>query len=154
MAVSSVALGYRLGSKVAQFVPWRMGEAVSRGLGRIVGRIGPRRRRLVERHVRRVRGADLAGADLRRAVDDVFASYADYWFQSLRLPAMDTDEIAAGFTEEGFGQVVEARESGRGVILALPHLGGWDWAGYWLSRVMECPVAAVVESLEPPELFE
>ncbi|SVA06618.1 uncharacterized protein METZ01_LOCUS59472, partial [marine metagenome] len=154
VAARSVALGYRLGSKAAQVVPWRIGEAASRGLGRVVGRFGSDRRRLVERHVRRVRGAGLTGTDLRRAVDDVFASYANYWFQSLRLPAMDPDEIDAGFTEEGFDHVVEAQESGRGVILALPHLGGWDWAGSWVSRVVGFPVAAVVEPLEPPELFE
>jgi|TARA_Y100000294_G_scaffold42862_1_gene39165 KDO2-lipid IV(A) lauroyltransferase len=154
VAVRSVALGYRLSSKAAQLVPWRMGEAISRGFGRIAGRFGSDRRRLVERHVRRARGADLTGPDLRRAVDDVFASYANYWFQSLRLPAMDPDEIEAGFTVEGFEHVVEAQESGRGVILAMPHLGGWDWAGFWLSRVVGYPVAAVVEPLEPPELFE
>ncbi|MBC8364735.1 MAG: phosphatidylinositol mannoside acyltransferase [Actinobacteria bacterium] len=154
MAASSVALAYRLGSRAVQFVPWRMGEAASRGLGRIAGRFGPDRRRTVERHVRRVQGTDLTGGDLRRAVDDVFASYANYWFQSLRLPAMDPDEIDAGFTEEGFEHVVEAQESGRGVIIAMPHLGGWEWAGSWVSRVVEYPVAAVVEPLEPPELFE
>jgi KDO2-lipid IV(A) lauroyltransferase len=154
VAVRSVALGYRLASKAAQIVPWRFGEATARTLGRVAGRLGSDRRRIVERHVQRIRGGELTGADLRRAVDDVFASYANYWFQSLRLPAMDPHEIDAGFTEEGFEHVVEAQESGRGVILAMPHLGGWDWAGSWLSRVVKYPVAAVVEPLEPPELFE
>ena len=28
-----------------------------------------------------------------------------------------------------------ALDAGNGVILALPHLGGWEWAGVWLRRV-------------------
>ena len=42
---------------------------------------------------------------------------------------------------------------GTGVILALPHLGGWEWAGRWIA---DCgiPITVVVEPLEPPELFE
>ncbi len=154
MAVLPVATGYRLGSKVAQALPWGPGEAVTRGLGRLAGHVDRDRRRLVERHVRRVRGDHLHGSELRRAVDAVFASYASYWYQSLRLPGLSPDQIGAGFTEDGFEHVIEARESGRGVILALPHLGGWDWAGFWISRVVGYPVAAVVEALEPPELFE
>ena len=38
--------------------------------------------------------------------------------------------------------------------MALPHLGGWEWAGFWLAQVQDIPVTAVVEQLEPPELFE
>ena len=40
------------------------------------------------------------------------------------------------------------------MILALPHLGGWEWAGFWLAAVHAGTVTVVVEALEPPELFE
>src|SRR2546423_786503 len=39
-------------------------------------------------------------------------------------------------------------------VLALPHLGGWEWAAMWITRVQGWRLAAVVEKLEPPELFE
>ena len=42
---------------------------------------------------------------------------------------------------------------GRGVILALPHLGGWEWAGRWLTDQGH-PVTVIVEQLDPPELFD
>ena len=67
---------------------------------------------------------------------------------------MQPHEIAAGFSTEGFENVVEAHEDGKGVILAMPHLGGWDWAGCWLGGVARYPVAAVVEVLEPSGVFE
>jgi KDO2-lipid IV(A) lauroyltransferase len=49
--------------------------------------------------------------------------------------------------EEGFAR-------GVGPILALPHLGGWEWAAFWLALVPKVRVTAVAEALEPPELFE
>ena len=45
-------------------------------------------------------------------------------------------------------------DAGRGVILALPHLGGWEWAGFWLTAVRHVGVSVVVEPVEPPELAE
>ena len=38
-------------------------------------------------------------------------------------------------------------------MLALPHLGNWDFAGAWLAR-RGYTVTVVAEPLEPPELFE
>ena len=39
------------------------------------------------------------------------------------------------------------------MILALPHLGGWEWAGRWMAD-QGLAVTVVVEPLDPPELFE
>ena len=39
------------------------------------------------------------------------------------------------------------------MIVALPHLGGWEWAGRWLAD-QGLAVTVVVEPLDPPELFE
>jgi KDO2-lipid IV(A) lauroyltransferase len=43
--------------------------------------------------------------------------------------------------------------AGKGVILALPHLGGWEWAGRWLVDRGH-GLTVVVERLDPPELFD
>src|SRR4051794_40086580 len=53
----------------------------------------------------------------------------------------------------GWNHIEAGLAAGRGVILALPHLGGWEWAGFWLAEVQRRPVTVVVEALEPPELF-
>jgi KDO2-lipid IV(A) lauroyltransferase len=55
---------------------------------------------------------------------------------------------------EGYHHIAESQAAGKGTILALPHLGGWEWAGFWLTRVMKVPVTVVVEPVEPPALFE
>jgi lauroyl/myristoyl acyltransferase len=101
----------------------------------------------------------LAGAHLRRAGarhDDVgrmFASYARYWAESFRLPALSTKEIAAGMSCEGLENIEASQAQGRGTILALPHLGGWEWGGAWLVG-LGYKLEAVAEVLEPAELFE
>jgi KDO2-lipid IV(A) lauroyltransferase len=38
--------------------------------------------------------------------------------------------------------------------MVIPHLGGWEWAAFWLTRIEHVGVTAVVEALEPAELFE
>ncbi len=39
------------------------------------------------------------------------------------------------------------------MIVALPHLGGWEWGGAWMAR-RGTRLLAVVEDIEPPELLE
>ncbi len=151
---SGALAGYRLASTLARRIPEGAGRPLARAAGRLVGRLDASRRRQVVRHVRRVRGADLPATALRRATGRVFASYADYWYRSLRLPTMGVAELGDRFSIDGYRHVEEARTAGSGTILALPHLGTWEWAGVWLARVQRVPVSAVVERLEPPELFE
>ncbi len=94
------------------------------------------------------------GPRWRRAVHQTFASYTRYWVDSFRLPKLSAAEIDAGFAVEGYDHIARAVAAGTGPILALPHLGGWEWAAFWLTRVLGERVTAVVEAVEPPELFE
>ena len=48
-------------------------------------------------------------------------------------PRCRTSRSPAHFTHEGFGHVADVLADGTGVILALPHLGGWEWAGRWIA---------------------
>ena len=150
----SALAGYRLASRLAHWVPEGIGRPLARALGRLIGHLNGSRRRIVERHVGRVQGVDLPVPARRRATGRVFASYADYWYRSLRLPLMDDAELDRRFTVDGYQHLEDARKAGPGPILALPHLGTWEWAGLWLARVQGVPVSAVAERIEPPELFE
>jgi KDO2-lipid IV(A) lauroyltransferase len=110
------------------------------------------RRAMVARHLRRVYGPDLKGEDLEARVDEVFVSYGRYWAESLRLPGMKFFDIDSAMSSQGIDHIGDAIEAGRGCILALPHLGGWEWAGMWLIQ-QGFPMTVVVEALQPPELF-
>lgn len=108
---------------------------------------------MVARHQQRVHPA-LSGLALARSVQQVFASYARYWLESFRLPGTSAAELDRGLRIEGWEHVQAGLDQGNGVILALPHLGGWEWAGFWLSAVRHAGVSVVVEPVEPPELAE
>lgn len=110
------------------------------------------KRSMIERHLKRVTPS-LRGLELRQAVQQSFDSYAKYYVESFRLPTLTKRAVSAGFTVDGFDYIPEALKLGNGVILALPHLGGWEWAGRWLID-QGYKMTVVVEPIEPPELFE
>jgi KDO2-lipid IV(A) lauroyltransferase len=112
-----------------------------------------RRRHMAARHLRRVYGSQLGSSDLQRRVDEAFSSYGRYWADTLRLPAMRPDQIRAGMRYDGFEHIAAGQAAGRGTILALPHLGGWEWAGTQLALTGH-PISVVMEALEPPDVFE
>ncbi|HET9729846.1 MAG TPA: phosphatidylinositol mannoside acyltransferase [Acidimicrobiia bacterium] len=141
--------GYRAAAATAQRVPRRLAWPLGTALGVVGGYFQPGNRRMAARHQRRVTGRDGASA-----VNDVFASYGRYWLELLRLPA----DVRAGvvdeyFTIDGYEQITAALERGKGAILALPHLGGWEWAAAWMGQRGH-HMLAVVEALEPPALLE
>jgi KDO2-lipid IV(A) lauroyltransferase len=145
---------FKLGAVVARAMPPSIADLTARAAGLGVAQFSAGRRAQVERNLRRVRGPDFRGAALRRAVAATFESYARYWAESFRLPGTSPAVLDAGMSHRGWNHVEEGLAAGRGVILALPHLGGWEWAGFWLAEVQRRPVTVVVEALDPPELFE
>jgi KDO2-lipid IV(A) lauroyltransferase len=150
-------MAFAAAGAVAQAVPAPLLRTVSDMVG-LASRAIPAaglagRRNMVARHIQRVCGPSVDGSELRAMVDRSFASYARYWTESLRLPGVGFPEIDAGMSWQGVGCLEEAVQAGKGAILAMPHLGGWEWAGVWLV-LQGIPVTAVVEALEPPEVFE
>jgi KDO2-lipid IV(A) lauroyltransferase len=145
-------LGYRAASVAAQNLPEPVASFAASMLGLGFGAGMRSRRTMVERHLRRV-NPSLRGPVLRRAVQHAFDSYARYWVESFRLPGLADDEVDAGFGYEGIEHIEDALHAGTGCILALPHLGGWEWAGRGIAQ-MGVPMTVVVEPVEPPELFE
>ncbi len=151
MAPNPAYLGYRAASAVARALPAPLIRPATHVVATVGSRVMPGRRRMVERHQLRVRPA-LSPDELRRAVHAAFASYVTYWIESFRLPGTSPEVLDHGFAEDGFRHVREAIDAGTGCILAVPHVGGWEWAAFWLTAFQGMPVTAVAEDLEPPEL--
>lgn len=145
---------YRLGSALARHTPERLAVDLPRLLGPMFAAAMPGRRRMIERHQQRVHGWSLTPAARREAAVRAFESYARYWVESFRLPDVSTAELARHFDVLGWEHVEAGLDAGRGVILALPHLGGWEWAGFWVTRVQQVGMTVVVEPIDPPELFD
>jgi KDO2-lipid IV(A) lauroyltransferase len=121
--------------------------------GRVMAATAGNRGRMIERHLQRVHGGALSQRALDRAVRRAFASYARYWVESFRLPDTDQATLDAGMSWQGLDEIDAALAQGKGALVALPHLGGWDFAGAWYCG-LGYGVTVVVEAVEPPELFE
>jgi phosphatidylinositol dimannoside acyltransferase len=144
-------LAYRAGAEIARVVPGSVAQPAARVIGQAIAFAMPERRRQVERNLLRASGGALQGLALRKAVAETFGSYGRYWLELFRLP-----DDARGTLEldiEGYDHVTAGIDRGSGVILALPHVGGWDFAGAWLAT-QGLPPTVVVEPVEPPKLFE
>ncbi len=135
-------------------VPGPLGRPAARALAQAAGATVMRERmRQVERNLRRIHGEDLRGAKLHQAVAATFDSYGRYFYELFRLPAATRAWIDARFHATGMEHIRAGVAAGNGVVVALPHLGNWDFAGAWLAgQGYRCTVVA--EPLQPPELFE
>ena len=143
---------YRLGSLAARLMPGPVAAVAATSLGFTASFANAERRAMIERHLQRV-NPKLKGASLRVAVQQAFDSYARYYVESFRLPSLSKRAVDRPFSVDGFHHITDALDKGNGVIFALPHLGGWEWAGRWMTD-KGYRLTVVVEALEPPELFE
>jgi len=151
--VGSLTFGsYRLAAVAARTLPGVATRALSPALGFGANVVSGDRRDMITRHLRRA-DPTLRGTRLRRAVQESFDSYARYWLESFRLPYLTASAVDRGMRTEGYENIPEGLAKGNGVILALPHLGGWEWAGRWLADLGH-GITVVVERLDPPELFD
>jgi lauroyl/myristoyl acyltransferase len=144
-------LAYRTGAELARIVPAAVAAPAARIVGRAISLGMPSRRRQVERNLRRATAGELRGLALRKAVSATFDSYTRYWLELFRLPNEADGELELEIA--GREHLARAMEQGSGAIVALPHVGGWEFAGAWLTT-QGWPPIVVVEPIEPPELFE
>jgi KDO2-lipid IV(A) lauroyltransferase len=153
--VSKKLAMYRALEMAASVIPADMARAMAVGVGGFIGRLPDYdgRRAVAASHMARVLGRPLGPEERRGMVAEVFANYARYWAEGLQLPALSPAEVGAGVTTVGEEHLDAARAEGQGVVIAAPHLGGWEWgAMYLIGKGM--PVTAAVEMVEPREVFE
>jgi lauroyl/myristoyl acyltransferase len=144
---------YRAGEAVARLVPPAIGAPAARAMAQIAPTVMSARRAQVERNLRRIHGSDYGGAALRHDVAATFDSYGRYFYELFRLSNVTPEWINAHFHCAGIEHVWDGVNAGKGAVLALPHLGNWDFAGAWLA-LQGFSVTVVAEPVEPPELFE
>ena len=149
---SLVVFGYRSVAALARVTPKFVIALLTAVLVPVVTISMRKKRAIVSRHMRRIQ-PQLSARQIRRAVQKSYESYARYYIETFRLPLLNSKQIQSGVSIDGFEHIESGLKLGKGVILALPHLGGWEWSGRWLIQRGH-RLNAVVEKLESPRLFE
>lgn len=121
---------------------YRAGEAI----GRLAWYIAPKRRRLVQRHLRRILGTD---EPVKQKSKEMFASYGRYWAEVFWLRPNRKDGLVAGSEIVNEQALHEAFAQGKGLLLILPHMGNWEIAGA-VSESLGMPAMSAAENLSNP----
>ncbi len=141
-----------------EHLPERLGTALTQSVAGLLARMRRfEHAALRENLTMALRGGaalPLDPAVLDRYVGRALRGYARYWAEGAKLPAITPSRVSARLRiVEGERHLADAVATGRGVILALPHVGSWEWGGAFLAD-MGWPMTAVAERLDPPELFD
>jgi KDO2-lipid IV(A) lauroyltransferase len=152
LAESATYLAYAGGWRAVRLMPEPVAYATFQGIADQQWRRRGRSVQRLEANLARVLGPG-AGSDRIRQVSRAgMRSYLRYWCDAFRLPGWDAARIDS-FEIRNEQRVREPVASGRGVVLALPHMGNWDHAGAYASRNI-APIHSVAEKLEPARLYE
>lgn len=155
-ARARVAMFTSLGA-VLEALPERVDVAVVSRLAQFVGGRASSARTNLSRnvaHALRAPGEQVDTALLEHFVARGFASYGQYWAEGAKLAAIEPADVFARFRiAEGLEHLEAARDRGAGTVIALPHIGSWEWGGSYLNS-LGMGMTAVAEALNPPELFQ
>jgi lauroyl/myristoyl acyltransferase len=154
-------VAYRLGWKVVCRVPepwarWAFDEVAD-----IAWRRQGPKVQVLEANLRRVLAykedsSDVDGKELRTLSRAALRSYARYWLEVFRLPVIPVDRIVSGMHFRGPGEATlfAHLKAGRGVVIALPHMGNFEQAGAWVIARGAGKFTTVQERLKPESVYE
>ena len=87
-------------------------------------------------------------------VRDGLRSYARYWLEAFRLPSRTRQQCldSLHLAPEQYDELKSLIAEGKGVVLALPHVGNWDAAAAWVAS-NGWPMVTVAERLKPEGVY-
>jgi len=154
-------VAYRLGWKIVCRVPQSWARWVFSGVADIAWRRQGPKVQVLEANLRRVlswkyQDPEVDGKELRALSRVALQSYARYWLEVFRLPVTPTDRLVTGMRFQGPGEeaMFTCLKAGRGVIIALPHMGNFEQAGAWVIAEGAGKFTTVQERLRPESVYE
>jgi KDO2-lipid IV(A) lauroyltransferase len=131
---------------VFAWFPHPVVRRAGRGIGRSLSYVATDRMALLRRHMRRVLGEEPTDEEITAAAREMFASYGRYWAEVFWFRPKRRQWVLEKTEVEGEDPVVAAHAEGRGVVLAVAHLGNWEVAGP-VAVSLGFPVVSVAEEL-------
>ena len=148
-----VVFEYECASLFLGVLPTSLATAFAYIGGLVAFVLSPNKRLLVRDNLSRASDGDRGRLQGNILALRGYFSYARYWVEALALGGQSRRELNARIGVYGFEHVYEALGRGKGLIFTTPHLGNWDFGAAWLASG-GYPITAVMEELEPKELFD
>lgn len=156
MASAARVAAYKALGACMEALPERVDVAIAETIAQTMGRRHPSARANLSdnlRHVLTTPDVAVADALLEEFIDRGFRGYGHYWAEGAKLPALKKSTVTQRFAiAEGLEHLEAAKARGQGIVIALPHIGSWEWGGSFLDSI-GLTMTAVAEELDPPELF-
>jgi phosphatidylinositol dimannoside acyltransferase len=146
-------LGFAVGWQAVRTLPRAVSWPVFATAADVAAYRGGDGTKRLKTNLRQVVGPEMSDSDLDELVRAGLRSYARYWLEAFRLPALGRDEILRTFRLYGDDMLEVDVATGRGAVVALPHAGNYDLAGAYVAA-RGWPITTVAERLKPEGLYE
>jgi lipopolysaccharide heptosyltransferase II len=115
-------------------------------LGLAAWAVLPGYRRLARRNMQIAFGGSMDDKQIRRLVRRHFHTLGANLLSVPRLARMPEDEVQKRVEMHGFHHLRSALDRGKGVVMAINHIGNWELYAQLIGRVSDVPVGAVFQS--------
>jgi phosphatidylinositol dimannoside acyltransferase len=147
-----VDFGYWLGWNALWIMPSRWAYFLFDQAAQILWRREAKAIKQLEMNLSRVLDCEVSDPRIRPLSLRTMRSYMRYYCETFMLPRWTDEQLFGKVRTVDAEQVTDALKTG-GVILALPHLANWDWAGAWAARNFGS-LCTVAERLRPEGVFQ
>jgi phosphatidylinositol dimannoside acyltransferase len=148
----AAAAGYLAGWRLVRLLPEPVAHRLFAFVADRVHRRDGKGVRRLRANLRRLR-PDLDPAALDELTHAAVRSYLRYWCESFRLPSWPVDDLVRRTRTVDEHHLRDAHAAGAGVVVPLPHMANWDWAGAWACST-GMPLVTVAERLRPERLYD
>lgn len=106
----------------------------------------PQYRRLARQNLTIAFGATLSAREIRRTVRRHFMTLGANLLSAPRLARMPEEDVQERVEMIGFHHLRAALDDGKGVVLAINHIGNWELYAQLIGRVRDVPVGTIFQS--------
>lgn len=139
-----LASSYRAGARIVRVVPPGLRYAAATPGGAAWFWLSPAQRRAALDNYATVLGAGPGDPRVARVARRAFQNYGRMLMDFLLLGGLSPEELKKRMSNDGREHLDAALGRGRGVIMAVPHMGSWDMAGSY-AAALGYRIAAVAE---------
>src|SRR6202521_1248852 len=139
-----LAASYRAGARVVRAFPQGFRHAVVAPGGSAWFWLNVAQRRAALDNYAAALGLDRSAPEVSRVARRAFQNYGRMLTDFLLIGSLTPAELLQHMTIDGREHLDAALASGRGALMAVPHMGSWDMAGAY-GGALGYPISAVAE---------